>query len=98
MKEGLEQWKRKKPTRWMPRRADKEGLTAVPRYVGIRFGATLTEPTLRSATRPKFLSSVQLVHEIHALRVRQAPLERAFWNLEQRIARLTDEIERRAAG
>jgi hypothetical protein len=44
------------------------------------------------------LGAHQVLREIAKLRVVQAPLERAFWNLEQRIARLTDEIERRAAG
>jgi hypothetical protein len=38
-----------------------------------------------------------LLREPKNLRVMQAPIERAFWNLEKRIASLVDEIERRAS-
>jgi hypothetical protein len=42
-------------------------------------------------------SREQILREIRSLRVTQAPFGRIFWSLEQRIARLTDEIERRSS-
>ena len=37
-----------------------------------------------------------LLEELQRLRLIEVPLERAFWNVEKRIARLVDEFERRA--
>jgi hypothetical protein len=39
----------------------------------------------------------QMLRQIRGLRVLQAPFGKVFWFLEQKIARLTDEIERRRA-
>jgi hypothetical protein len=36
----------------------------------------------------------QMLREIQSLRALQAPFGKVFWFLEQKIARLTDEIER----
>ena len=42
-------------------------------------------------------SSGQILREIMQLRILQAPFGRIFWSLEQRIARLSDELARRAS-
>jgi hypothetical protein len=42
-------------------------------------------------------SREQILREIRSLRVMQAPVGRIFWGLEQRIAGLADEIERRGS-
>jgi hypothetical protein len=41
--------------------------------------------------------ALEILAEIMRLRVMQEPIGRIFWGLEQRIARLTDEIERRGS-
>jgi hypothetical protein len=41
--------------------------------------------------------ALEILAEIIRLRVMQEPIGRIFWGLEQRIARLTDEIERRGS-
>jgi hypothetical protein len=43
------------------------------------------------------LATREILREIERLRVSQAPFGRIFWSLEQAIARLSDEIERRAS-
>jgi hypothetical protein len=43
------------------------------------------------------LHAREILREINRLRVIQAPFGRIFFSLEQRISRLTDEIERRAS-
>ena len=55
------------------------------------------------ATVPQPLRPVGALHarailgEIARLRVLQAPISKIFWDFEQRIAHLTDEIERRSS-
>jgi hypothetical protein len=41
--------------------------------------------------------AAEIRREISCLRAVQAPFGSVFWSFEQRIARLSDELERRAA-
>ena len=71
----------------------RDKLTGGREYSACSHSATVTgrmPPAHALATR-------EILREISRLRVRQAPFGRVFWNLEQAIARLTDEIERRAS-
>jgi hypothetical protein len=52
---------------------------------------------LRTATIIERTPPAQVLREIRSLRVMQAPIGRIFWGFEQAIARLTDELERRAS-
>ena len=52
---------------------------------------------LRTATIIEPMPPAQILREIRSLRVMQAPIGRIFWGLEQAIASLTDELERRAS-
>ena len=43
------------------------------------------------------LALAGIIREIRRLRVMLEPIGRIFWSLEKRIARLTDELERRSS-
>ena len=62
-----------------------------------RVGAVLPAPIPKLTGQEQGNStsaSLQAACEIHALRLVQAPFGKVFWYLEQRIARIADEIER----
>jgi hypothetical protein len=52
--------------------------------------------TTRIERRPS-VHALEILAEIMRLRAMQEPIGRIFWYLEQRISRLTDEIERRGS-
>jgi hypothetical protein len=65
-------------------------LTSAREYSNCAHAATFVE------RRPP-VHALEILAEIMRLRVMQEPIGRIFWGLEQRIARLTDEIERRGS-
>ena len=68
----------------------RDKLTGAREYSVCAHAATFVE------RRPP-VHALEILAEIMRLRIMQEPIGRIFWGLEQRIARLTDEIERRGS-
>jgi hypothetical protein len=78
-----------------PEKETGAGLRPTPKTTDLKKGyACCCHEATRVERRPP-VHALEILAEIMRLRVIQEPIGRIFWALEQRIARLTDEIERR---